>query len=99
LNFGFLSWSGDKLIEVVIKIPSWLRKRLCRSCYFSRLIADGLHCVKNPPAVNLDTGEARWPAVKQDDTCGQFRDADDNSIDSDHWPRNELPIYKDHFGD
>jgi len=58
-----------------------------------------LHCVKNPPAVDLDTGEARWPAVKEDDICGQFRFADENPIDSDHWPRNELPIYRDQFGD
>jgi hypothetical protein len=62
-------------------------------------MADVLHCVKNPPAVEFDTGEARWPAVKEDDICGQFRYADENTIDSDHWPRNELPIYRDRFGD
>lgn len=76
-----------------------LQKRQCCNCYFSRRIADGLHCAKNPPAVNLDTGEARWPSVKENDICGQFRYADDNPIEQDHWPRNELPIYKDRFGD
>jgi len=55
--------------------------------------------VKNPPAVDLTTGEARWPAVKEDDICGQFRFADENPIDQDHWPKNDLPIYKDRFGD
>ena len=76
-----------------------LQKRQCCNCYFSRPMADGLHCVKNPPAVEFDTGEARWPAVKKDDICGQFRFADDNPIDSDRWPKNELPIYRDQFGD
>jgi len=75
------------------------RKSGCRNCYFSRPIADGLYCVKNPPAVDLDTGEARWPAVKQDDICGCFRCAEQNHIDNDHWPKNNLPIYKDHLGD
>lgn len=74
-------------------------KRNCRDCYFSRLIADGLHCVKNPPALDYSTGEARWPAVMQNDVCGQFRYADENPIGGDHWPRNELPIYRDRFGD
>jgi len=75
------------------------QKRQCPNCYFSRVIANKLHCVKNPPTVDTDTGEAQWPSVKKDDICGQFRYADDNPIDSDHWPRNELPIYKDRFGD
>ena len=37
------------------------RKRKCRHRYFSRLMADTLHCVKNPPALDHDTGWARWP--------------------------------------
>ncbi len=75
------------------------KKRDCSNCYFSRLIADRLHCVKNSPIVDLDTGEAHWPAVKHDDTCGCFRYTDDNPIETDRWPRNELPIYRDRFGD
>jgi len=80
-------------------MPQSLKKRQCRQCYFSRLFADTLHCVKNPPALARDTGQARWPIVKEDDICGQFRFADENPIESDHWPRNELPIYTDRFGD
>ena len=75
------------------------QKRNCRHCYFSRVIADGLHCVKNPPAVDCDTGEAHWPAVEENDICGAFRYADEYNIEADHWPKNELPIYRDQFGD
>ncbi|MHC4461417.1 MAG: AP2 domain-containing protein [Planctomycetota bacterium] len=75
------------------------RERKCCQCYFSRPIADRLHCVKNSPDVDLNTGQARWPAVKQDDICGCFRCAKDNHIDTDHWPKNELTIYTDHLGD
>jgi hypothetical protein len=74
-------------------------KRNCLLCYFSRPIADRLHCVKNAPHVDRKTGLARWPAVRENDTCGQFRFAEQNHIDTDHWPKNELPIYRDQFGD
>jgi len=74
-------------------------ERKCRRCYFSRLIAETLYCVKNPPALDLDTGQARWPAVKDDDICGGFRFADEKHIEADYWPKNDLPIYKDSFGD
>ncbi|MHC4752541.1 MAG: hypothetical protein ACYTFW_22055 [Planctomycetota bacterium] len=74
------------------------QKRQCRHCYFSRLIADKLHCVKNPPVLEPDTGQARWPIVKKNDICGCFRYADEKHIEAGYWPRNELPIYKDHFG-
>jgi len=49
--------------------------------------------------VEQDTGEARWPAVKEDDICGCFRFAEENPIEKDQWPRNDLPIYRDRFGD
>ena len=75
------------------------QKRRCCNCYFSRLIAQTLHCVKSPPAIDFNTGQACWPAVLQNDICGCFRYADDNPIEEDHWPRNELPIYKDRLGD
>lgn len=74
-------------------------KRQCCYCYFSRLIADTLHCVKNPPAVALDTGQARWPIVKDGDICGAFRYVELSPIGLDYWPKNDLPIYKDRFGD
>ena len=74
-------------------------KRQCCHCYFSRLIADTLHCVKNPPMLDVDTGLARWPIVKDGDICGCFRFAEQNPIGIDHWPKNDLPIYKDCFGD
>ncbi|MHC4260230.1 MAG: HNH endonuclease family protein, partial [Planctomycetota bacterium] len=75
------------------------QRRNCSNCYFSRPIAGRLHCAIGPPAVQRETGEARWPAVKDDDTCGQFRCADDNPVEKDHWPKNALPIYRDRFGD
>ncbi len=76
-----------------------LPKRQCRNCYFSRLVAGLLHCVKNPPVADSDTGQARWPIVKEDDICGGFRYAEDNHIAANHWPKNELIIYKDRYGD
>jgi hypothetical protein len=62
-------------------------------------MGDCLHCVKNSPTVDVDTGLARWPVVKEDDMCGRFRCAGDNHIEEDHWPKDELPIYTDRFGD
>lgn len=74
-------------------------ERQCGNCYFSRLVADALYCAKNPPVLDGGNSQARWPIVKNDDICGAFRYADKNPIDTDHWPKNELPIYKDRFGD
>jgi hypothetical protein len=68
-------------------------------CYFSRLIADVLHCVKNPPVVDVDIGLTRWPIIKENDICGAFRFVDQSSIEADRWPRNDLPIYRNPFGD
>jgi len=62
-------------------------------------MAGAIHCVKNPPALNRRTGEARWPIVKDDDICGGFRHTDENTLDKDRWPKNDLPIYTDQFGD
>jgi hypothetical protein len=33
------------------------------------------------------------------DICGGFRYADGNPLESDSWPRHDLPIYTDRFGD
>jgi hypothetical protein len=75
------------------------KKRNCSVCYFSRLFAGNIHCLKNPPALDIDTGLARWPIVKKSDICGRFRLTDQNHIDADPWPTKELPIYTDQFGD
>jgi len=75
------------------------QKRTCRRCYFSRLLAGIPHCVKNPPVLDRRTGQAHWPAVKNNDICGYFRYADENPLDKDRWPKNDLPIYADRFGD
>ena len=64
-----------------------------------RVTADTLHCAKNAPAAAPGTGLARWPVVAADDTCGCFRFAGGECIDGDRWPRSELPIYRDAFGD
>jgi len=55
--------------------------------------------VRNPPTLERDAGQARWPIVKQDDICGCFRYVDEKHIGADHWPGNDLPIYRDCFGD
>lgn len=73
--------------------------RRCGQCYFSRLIADVLHCVKNPPDVDVSTSLARWPIVKEQDICGAFRFVGESNIKTDYWPKNDLPIYRDRFGD
>jgi hypothetical protein len=83
------------------------QNRICRCCYFSRPLAGILHCVKNSPVLDCRTGLARWPVVKDDDICGCFRHtdggqvryADENPLDKDRWPKNDLPIYIDRFGD
>lgn len=80
-------------------MPQTQRKSGCRRCYFSCIIADRLHCVKNPPSLDLDTGEACWPAVKEDDICGRFRLALENHIDTDPAPKNNLLVHTDHLGD
>jgi len=76
-----------------------MKKRLCSNCYFSRIIADVLHCVHNPPAVDYDTGQARWPIVEEDSFCSRFRYIDEDAPDKDRWPGRALPIYTDRFGD
>ncbi len=72
---------------------------MCRSCYFSRIIADSLHCVRNSPEVDYDTGQASWPVVKDNDICGQFRYIDEDAPEKDLWPGSALQIYTDRFGD
>jgi len=74
-------------------------QRQCHHCYFSRSIQGVLHCVRNPPTLDPDSGSARWPIVKDNDICGCFRYADKNPIRKDHWPKNDLPVYTDQFGD
>jgi len=74
-------------------------ERNCRACYFARIIADTLHCVRQSPDIDYSTGQARWPVVKEDDICGQFRYGEDNPLEKDYWPRCDLPIYTDRFGD
>jgi len=75
------------------------KKRKCRSCYFARIIDDTLHCVRNSPDIDYNTGQARWPIVKEDCFCGQFRFIDEDSIEKNLWPGSALPIYTDRFGD
>jgi len=74
-------------------------QRQCGRCYFCRDLAGTLHCLRNPPVLDLATGEARWPCVHATDICGQFRCSDGCPLTSDHWPRNDLPIYHDELGD
>jgi hypothetical protein len=74
-------------------------ERQCGRCYFCRDLAGTLQCLRNPPALDLATGAARWPSVLATDVCGAFRHADGNPLTSDRWPRNDVPIYHDDFGD
>jgi hypothetical protein len=74
-------------------------KRRCACCYFCRELAGTPHCVRNPPALDRRTGEARWPRVRPDDICGGFRCCDGCPLESDCWPRHDLPIYTDAYGD
>lgn len=55
-------------------------------------------CVKKPPDPEPETGEARWPIVKEGNFCGEFR-FDDESVDTRCWINARIPIYRDHFGD
>jgi hypothetical protein len=76
-----------------------MKKRFCKHCYFARIIGDKLHCLHNPPEVAHDTGEARWPVVKEDYFCSRFRYIDEDAPEQDRWPTSSLPIYTDRFGD
>jgi len=62
-------------------------------------MAGQLCCVRNPPAPDPATGRACWPCVQLTDICGLFRHAGDCPIDRDPWPRRDLPIHTDRFGD
>jgi hypothetical protein len=64
-----------------------------------RELAAALHCVRNPPQLDRETGAARWPCVQPGDICGGFRCCDGCPLESDCWPRHDLPIYTDRFGD
>jgi len=46
--------------------------RQCGSCYFGRQVAGQLCCVRNPPAPDPATAQARWPIVQPTDHCGAF---------------------------
>ena len=46
--------------------------RQCGRCYFCRDLAGTLQCLRNPPALDPATGEARWPCVQPTDFCGAF---------------------------
>ncbi len=75
------------------------RSRGCADCYFSRALADTRHCVRESPELDRETGEARWPCVRATDICGGFRRAEGLPLESDLWPRRDLPLYTDPFGD
>lgn len=91
----FLYWH----IQRGCSMPQRPQKRNCSACYFSRPFDGTLHCLRNPPAIEPDTGCACWPIVKQTDICGRFRFTSQDHIHSDHWPKNALPIYTDRLGD
>lgn len=80
-------------------MPRKAQKRNCYSCYFSGFFEKALHCLKNPPALDAKTSLARWPIVDENAICGQFRYTEKRRINADPWPKNELPIYRDQFGD
>jgi len=46
--------------------------RECSQCCFCREIGEALCCVKGPPELDRETGEARWPCVRPTDYCGAF---------------------------
>ncbi len=71
----------------------------CGRCWFCRDLGDGPHCVKGPPVLNRETGEARWPRVRVTDSCGQFRLAGDGTPTIDRRLRGLLPIYADEAGE
>ncbi len=58
-----------------------------------------MHCVRNAPDLNRKTGEARWPRIRPTDICGAFRHCDGCPLESDSWPRHDLPVYTDAYGD
>jgi hypothetical protein len=52
--------------------------RQCGCCCFGRQTAGQLVCVRNAPALEPTTGQARWPHVQPTDQCGQFHAAAPN---------------------
>lgn len=74
------------------------RQKLCCNCCFSKPEKGGLLCIKNPPHPEHETGEARWPMVKEGDFCGAFR-FDDENVNTGDWTKARIPIYRDRFGD
>ena len=72
------------------------QKRQCGNCYFTRKIAGVPHCIKDPPSLNSNTGEAIWPTVKQQDLCGCFCDIYDDVCRGK--PLRDPRIYNDQLG-
>ena len=76
------------------------RAGTCGGCRFGRDFGDGLRCIKDPPSVNQETGEAVWPCVRITDTCREFRPAGDGrDLVVDRRLRGMIPIYRDKEGD
>jgi len=71
--------------------------RQCSQCCFCREIGEALCCVKGPPELNPETGEARWPRVRPTDYCGAFQLAD-ASCDSCPVPRDSQAEVHNHSG-
>ena len=76
---------ADKdVVPAATSVASWAAR--CTAC-------------ESPPELDHETGEARWPCVQPTDICGGFRCCDGCPLESDCWPRHDLPIYTDRFGD
>ncbi len=75
-------------------------ERQCGRCYFCRDMAGTLQCLRNPPTLDLATGEARWPRVQSTDFCGAFsHDAPNHQSSIINYQSEGVPLYHDDFGD
>ncbi|MBP7053935.1 MAG: hypothetical protein KBE65_23225 [Phycisphaerae bacterium] len=55
--------------------------RQCSQCRFRREVGGRPCCVRNPPAPDPITGQARWPIVEPTDYCGAFAETPDPQPD------------------
>ncbi len=72
-------------------------KRQCGNCCYSRLITGVLHCIKDSPTRDLDTGAAKWPTVEHNDKCGSLREV--NDLRGKGKPGCDPKIFNDRFGE
>jgi len=90
--FGRLGMVAQRMLDLA-------SQRQCGRCHFCRGLAGTFCCVRKPPRLDPETGEARWPCVRKTDACGEFRYSGQGRVEIDRSLRGLLPTYADELGE